>query len=242
MISSLKPCRGTAISPPRIWPGIWEEGMRRTFRMFMAIVSVVGAIGTLCASARADDQEPDIIRGQVTAVDAASIVVKTKDGASVSFGLPEGTAIFALSEGSFTKVDFGVYVGAVGVKLDEYSPIVRDSLSWLHQGYELRVIDEELRGIASGHKKWNLTPETIIAHGWVDDMEGRVISIKYGPTEIEETDVEIARDVQVHRMSLGDKSLIKVGAHVTAGAQKDADGKYVAVYIFAGKDGVVPHM
>jgi len=242
MISSLKPCGRAAISSRRIWPGIWEEGMRRTLRIFVAIVSVVGAIGALCASARADDQEPDVIRGQITAVDAASIVVKTKDGASVSIGLPESATIFALSEGSFTKVDFGVYVGAVGVKLDEYSPIVRDSLSWLHQGYELRVIDEELRGIASGHKKWNLTPATVIAHGWVDDMEGRVLSIKYGPTEQEETDVEIARDVQVYRMSLGDKGLIKAGAHIAAGAQKDANGKYVAVYVFAGKDGIVPHL
>jgi hypothetical protein len=71
-------------------------------------------------------------------------------------------------------------------------------------------------------------------------MEGRVLSIKYGPTEQEETDVEIARDKPVLKMGLGDKSLIKPGSRITVGAQKDAAGKYSAVYIFAGEDGIVP--
>ena len=133
-----------------------------------------------------------------------------------------------------------MYVGAVGVKLDQYSPIVRDSLSWLHEGFELRFVDDELRGIALGHRKWDLTPDTIMAHGWVDDIEDRVISIKYGPTEIEETDVEIGRGKPVFRMSLGDKALIKQGAHVFAGVRKGADGKSVAVFIIIGKDGSVP--
>src|SRR6266513_418453 len=55
---------------------------------------------------------------------------------------------------------------------------------------ELRIIDEKLRGIALGHRKWDLLPDSVIAHGWVDDMEERVMSIKYGPTEQEETDVQ----------------------------------------------------
>jgi hypothetical protein len=186
------------------------------------------------------EQEPDHLRGEITQVDGNAIVLRTADGKTERLALSDDLAVFRLEPGSFTRVDFGVYVGAVGVKLDEYSPIVRDSLSWLHKGYELRLIDEQLRGIASGHKKWSLTPETIIAHGWVDDIEGRVLSIKYGPTEEEETDVEIPRDVPVLKMTLGDKSLIKPGARVMAGAQRDASGKYVAVFIFAGADGVVP--
>ena len=155
-------------------------------------------------------------------------------------GIPDSLTIISLTKGRFTKVDFGTYVGSVAVKLNEYSPIVRDSLSWLHRGFELRVIEEELRGIAVGHKEWDLTSETIIAHGWVDDMEGRVISIKYGPTEEEETDVEVARDVPVLKMALGDKSLLKPGARVFAGGVNGADGKYEAAFVFAGEDGVIP--
>jgi hypothetical protein len=81
-----------------------------------------------------------------------------------------------------------------------------------------------------------------MSHGWVDDLEIRVLSIKYGPTEEEETDVDIPRDVPIHRMALGDKSLLQPGAHVFAGAQKDANDNYAAVFVLIGKDGVVPSM
>lgn len=190
--------------------------------------------------AERDAAEPDHIRGQVTKVDGSSITVKTGQGKTLSIGLRDDTTVISLTKGSFADVDFGVYVGAVAVKLDEYSPIVRDSAVWLHKGFELRIIDEKLRGIALGHKKWDLTPDSIISHGWVDDLEVRVLSIKWGPTDYDETDVEVPRDVPIHKMSLGDKSLIKPGARVFVGARKGSDGHYLALFVFVGKDGIVP--
>jgi hypothetical protein len=203
-------------------------------------VALIALVGVMALGSPARAQESDHIRGRITKVEISVIVVQTDDGKTVDLELADNLAIFSLTEGSFTKVEYGVYVGAVATRLDKYSPIVRDSLSWLHKGFELRIIDEKLRGIASGHKKWDLTSESIIAHGWVDDMEDRVISIKYGPTEEEETDVEVPRGAPVLKMSVGDKSQIALDAHVTAGVQKDADGRYQAVFIFVGKDGIVP--
>jgi hypothetical protein len=187
-----------------------------------------------------DAAEPDHIRGRVTLVEASLFAVKTGEGRTLRIGLHETTTVIGLSKGSFAEVDFGVYVGAVAVKLEEYSPIVRDSAVWLHKGFELRIIDDKLRGIALGHKKWDLTPDSIISHGWVDDLEIRVLSIKWGPTDYDETDVEVPRDVPVQKMSLGDKSLIQPGASVFVGAQKGSDGKYVALFVLVGKDGIVP--
>ncbi len=189
-----------------------------------------------------DPADPDHIRGQVVKVDGPSITVKTGEGKTLSIALRDDTTVISLAKGSFTEVDFGVYVGAVAVKLEEYSPIVRDSAVWLHKGFELRIIDDKLRGIALGHKKWDLTPDSIISHGWVDDLEVRVLSIKWGPTDYDETDVEVPRDAPVHRMSLGDKSLIKPGARVFIGAHKGSDGKYVAAFVMVGKDGIVPSL
>ena len=185
-------------------------------------------------------EEPDRIRGQIASVEDSSIVIRTGDGKKVRLKLMDYSSVLSLKKSSFTDVDFGVYVGSVSRKLDKYSPIVRDSLSWLHQGYELRVFDEELRGLALGHTKWDLTKESVMTHGWVDDLEIRVLSIKYGPTEEEETDVDISRDVPILRLSVGDRSLVKKGAHVFAGAQKGEDGDYVAVFIMVGGEGVVP--
>ncbi len=205
------------------------------------VISVVMATA-LCTSAIAQKSaEPDRFRGEIAAVEADALVVKTKDGKSTRVTLADSVAIFKLSKGSFTEVDFGTYVGAVSVKLGDeiYSPIRRDSLSWLYKGFELRIIDEALRGIAVGHSKWDLTADSVMTHGWVDDMEGRVISIKYGPTEEEETDVEISRDTPVYRMSNGDRTLLKPGSRVLAAAQKGG-GNYTAVFVFVGTDGAVP--
>jgi len=211
--------------------------IRTLWRLAAIAALLVSALG---APARGEEPEPDRIRGVITEVGNPSIVVKTRDGKDVRIEVPDNVSIFALSKGRFTDVDLGTYVGAVAVKMDEYSPIVRDSAVWLHKGFELRIIDDELRGIALGHKKWDLTPDSIISHGWVDDIEVRVISIKWGPTDYDETDVEVPRNAPVHRMSLGSKSLIKPGAHVFAGANKAADGRYVGVFLIIGKDGVVP--
>jgi hypothetical protein len=213
-----------------------------TFRPCHLGVIVAVLVATLGAVARAQDAELERIRGQISKVDASSIVVKAGDGKTVPLALSDNLSIFSLSKGSFTEVDFGVYVGAVAVRLDQYSPIVRDSAVWLHRGFELRIIDESLRGIALGEKKWDLKPESIMAHGWVDDIEDRVISIKWGPSDYDETDVEVPRGAPVLRMALGDKSLIRPGAHVFVGARKGDDGNYVAAFIFVGKDGIVPPM
>jgi hypothetical protein len=184
--------------------------------------------------------EPERVRGVLTQVDRSSIMLRTRDGQSVRIALAPNLAVFALSKASFTEIDFGTYVGAVSERMgDTYSPIYRDSLSWLHQGLELRIIDEALRGIAVGHTKWDLTKESVITHGWIDDIEDRVISIKYGPTDQDETDVEIGHNIPVLRMSMGDRALLKPGANVVAGVHKGPDGG-VAVFVFVGKDGVVP--
>ena len=184
--------------------------------------------------------EPERVRGNVVQVDASSMVIRVKDGRELRVSLAQNLAVFSLTRGSFADLDFGTYVGAVSERMgNTYSPIYRDSLSWLHRGIELRIIDESLRGIAVGHTKWDLTKESVITHGWVDDIEDRVISIKYGPTDQEETDVEVGRDIPVLKMSLGDRSLLKPGAHVVLGVHKGPDGG-VAVFVFVGKDGVVP--
>lgn len=190
------------------------------------------------------DTGPDHIRGLITSAEGSAIVVKTRDGRSLRLGISNATTVFGVSRGSFGDVTFGTYVGSVSEQLgdDIYSPIRRDSLSWLHKGYELRIFDEQLRGLAVGFMKWDLTHGSVMTHGWVDDIEERVLSIKYGPTDEEETDVEVSRDTPVHKLSLGDKSLLRSGARVFAGALKGPDGGYAAVFIFVGKDGAVPSM
>ena len=218
--------------------------MVRTLYRYALIASLVVLTLGMPVRAQNPEPDPDHIRGQVASVDGSSIVVKTAGGKTVRLGLSDKLTVLTLSKGSFLSLDFGTYVGSVAVRLDIASPIVkaipRDSANWLYQGYELRIIDEQLRGIAMGVKQWDLPDGSTMTHGWIDDIEGRVVSIKYGPTREEETDVLVSRDTPILKMSVGDRSQIKPGANVFVGGRKEAEGKYVAVFIFVGKDGIVP--
>jgi hypothetical protein len=209
---------------------------------FAGLATMLATPGRAQVLTQPSASEPERLRGHITQIDAGSITLKTRDGRTLSLALSEHTTFFGLAKGVFGELDLGIYVGSISEKLGEhiYSPIVRDSLSWLHKARELRIIDEKLRGIAVGHSKWDLTPASVMTHGWVDDLEERVISIKYGPTDEEETDVEVGRDIPILRMSLGERSLLKAGARIFAGAHKGAAGGYAAAFVFAGKDGVVP--
>lgn len=218
------------------------QRMLRLGAIAAVALAAIGAPARAQKIAEPKTGEPERIRGVVSSVDGAAIVVQARDGRTVRLQFPNEASVLGLTKASYTDAAFGTYVGAVSVRLGDnvYSPIVRDSLSWLHRGFELRIIDESLRGIALGHQKWDLTPDSVMTHGWVDDQEERVISIKFGPTEEEETDVEVPRDVPVLKMSLADRSLVKPGVRVFAGAQKGADGNYVAVFVVVGKDGLAP--
>src|SRR5258706_10487699 len=100
-----------------------------------AIAAVI--VPALGAPARAEEPEPDRIRGVISEVGNPSIVVKTRDGKDVRIEVPDNVSIFSLSKGRFTDVDLGTYVGAVAVKMDEYSPIVWVSGVFLLKGFEL---------------------------------------------------------------------------------------------------------
>ena len=196
--------------------------------------------------AHAEEAEPDHVRGQIQNVDGSSLTLKTSDGKSLRLAFAEKTGVFTLSKANYSSVDFGQYVGSVAIRLDLESPIVRatprETISWLYQCHEIRIIDEKLRGIAVGFKKWDFPKGSSVTHGWVDDMDSRVVSIKYGPTQDEESDVLVGKDAPVTRMSPGERGDVKAGAHAFIGAKKDADGKLGAVFVFVGKDGLVPSL
>lgn len=202
----------------------------------------LGGTAALCLPtfAVAQEGEPTHVRGQIAAVDAGSLTLRSGQ----RLALPERLAVFTLAKASYANLDFGLYVGSVAVRLDMQSPIVRatprETISWLYQGHEVRIIDERLRGIAVGFKPWDQPKGASMTHGWVDDMEARVISIKYGPTQDEESDVLVGKDIPVTRMSPGERTDLKPGAHAFIGVGKGADGKPSANFVFVGLDGLVP--
>ena len=100
-----------------------ERGMfgERWYSVVIASILVMA----LCIPARAQGEELEHIRGQIVSINGSAMVVKTGDDKEVPLDLPDQITVISLTTGSYTKIDFGIYVGAVAVKLNEYSPNVR---------------------------------------------------------------------------------------------------------------------
>ncbi len=196
-------------------------------------LAAIAMLATPVAPAVAQNALPDRIRGEIVSVDDASMIVNTRDNESVRLALSENVGVFTLTKAGFVDVEFGTYVGSVAVPMSD---------GWTWRALELRIIDEQLRGIALGHMDWDRAPESTMTHGWVDCIEWRILSIKYGPTDEEEKDVDIPRDVPILKMSLGDRSLLKPGTRIFAGANKNPDGEYTTVFVFTREDGGAPPM
>jgi hypothetical protein len=205
------------------------------------LLAAACALGPAPAS-RAADVEPDHFRGTIVSANDATLTLRTREGRVLRLAFPANADVFALGKASFEEITLGTYVGSVAITPPPGSPgaAPRSSLSLLYAAAELRIIDESLRGIALGYRGWDLRPDTIMAHGWVDDLEARVLSIKYGPTDSDETDVDVPANVPIQRMSVGHRGLVKPGAAVFAGARKGPNGRHVVEYVMVGRDGVTP--
>ena len=206
-----------------------EKGALSALRRAFFLISIFAVL--FSTPALAQNAAVQNIRGQIIGVQDSSISLKTRDGKSLRLKIPEQISIYRLSKAVFSDVNFGTYVGSVAVPLPD---------GWTYRALELRVLDEELRGLAIGHMNWDLSPESTMTHGWVDDLEVRILSIKYGPTDEEEKDVDVPYDVPITKMSLGDRSLLAQDVEVFAGAQKDGSGNSTALFILVGTESVLP--
>ena len=87
-------------------------------RWLSAVIASILVLA-LCIPARAQEEELEHIRGQIVSINGSVMVVKTGDDNEVPLDLPDQFTVISLTRGSYTKVDFGVYVGAVAIKLNE---------------------------------------------------------------------------------------------------------------------------
>jgi len=115
----------------------------------------------------------------ISEVGNPSIVVKTGDGKDVRIEVPDNSASFSLTRAAsptWISEPTSAQCGEDG----RIQPDREGSAVWLHKGFELRIIDDELRALPLGTEV-DLTPTSIIAHGW-DDI-GSVSSRSVGPTD-----------------------------------------------------------
>jgi hypothetical protein len=176
---------------------------------------------------------PTRIRGTVDKLDGQNLMVKSRDGQTLTIELAANVAVITLVKKSVADIKAGDYVASTGVKGTDGK---------IH-AVEVRIFPEAARGTGEGQYPWDLMPDSIMTNATVGKVDqapqGPVLHVTFKGTESEYT---VGPDVPVLANGPGDISLLKPGVAVFVIAVKHEDGKLTSARLYAEKDGVKPPM
>ncbi len=176
---------------------------------------------------------PTRVRGTVDKLDGQNLMVKSRDGQTLTIALAPNVTVSYLVKKSMADIKNGDYVASTGIKGTDGK---------VH-AIEVRIFPESLRGAGEGQYPWDLKPDTIMTNATVGTItkspQGDVVKVSYKGTESEYT---IDPTTPIFGTATGDTGLLKPGAAVFVIAQKQEDGKMTAARLYAEKDGIKPPM
>jgi hypothetical protein len=174
---------------------------------------------------------PTRIRGTVDKLDGQNLMVKSRDGQTLTIELAANVAVITLVKKSVADIKVGDYVASTGVKGTDGK---------IH-AVEVRIFPEAARGTGEGQYPWDLMPDSIMTNATVGKVDqapqGPVLHVTFKGTESEYT---VGPEVLAN--GPGDISLLKPGVAVFVIALKHEDGKLTSVRLYAEKDGIKPPM
>ena len=176
---------------------------------------------------------PTRIRGTVDKLDGQNLMVKSRDGQTVTIELAANVAVITLVKKSVADIKAGDYVASTGVKGTDGK---------IH-AVEVRIFPEAARGTGEGQYPWDLMPDSIMTNATVGKVDqapqGPLLHVTFKGAESEYT---VGPDVPVLANAPGDISLLKPGVAVFVIALKHEDGKLTSARLYAEKDGIKPPM
>ncbi len=176
---------------------------------------------------------PTRIRGTVDKLDGQNLMVKSRDGQTLTIELAANVAVITLVKKSIADIKAGDYVASTGIKGTDGK---------IH-AIEVRIFPEAARGTGEGQYPWDLMPDSIMTNATVGKVDqapqGPVLHVTFKGTESEYT---VGPDVPVLANGTGDISLLKPGVAVVVIALKHEDGKLTSARLYAEKDGIKPPM
>jgi hypothetical protein len=200
----------------------------------IALAAAVISLFTLQALAQtpAPDGTPTRVRGTVDKLDGQNLMVKSRDGQSVTVALAPDVEVLALEKKTLADIKPGDFVASTGVK---------DKDGKIH-AIEARIFP---KATPDGGRQfaWDLMPDSVMTNATVGTVtkaaQGAVLHVKFTGGESE---YSIGPEVPILTSATGDKSLLKPGAAVFVIALKKADGTVTSARLYAEKDGVKPPM
>jgi hypothetical protein len=202
-------------------------------KLSLLVLAVAGFVVMPALAQSPPQGTPIRIRGTVEKLDGHNLMVKSRDGQSLSITLADDVGVVYLVKKSMTDIKSGDFLASTGIK---------GSDGKIH-AIEVRIFPEALRGVGEGQYPWDLKPDSIMTNATAGQItkspEGNVVKVTYKGTESEYT---IDPTTPIFTYAQGDTSLLVPDAAVFVIAFKKDDGTLTAVRVTAEKDGIKPPM
>jgi hypothetical protein len=221
--------------------------------MRVATVSpLVLALFASVATAEQPAQQPEHVRGDITAVSGNTLRVKTRGGQEVAVALAPDVKVAAVKKADLDAIAEGVFVGTTAV------PQPDGSL----RAVEVHLFAESMRGTGEGFRPWDLQPNSTMTNATVARSEpqagppsggtmtsatvtgvgktggGRMLQLRYPGGE---KTVNVPANTPVVKLEPSDRSALRAGDHLFAIAARRPDGTLVAQRVTVG-EAVAPPM
>ncbi len=179
-------------------------------------------------------EPPRRVRGTIERIEGKRIAIKTREGAELTIQLKENAPVMAVVAASLSDIKPGLYIGVTG----------RPQPDGGQRALEVHIFPEAMRGLAEGHRPWDLEPASTMTNGsvaqQVKGVDGQKLKVQYKDGE---KSVEVAPNTQIVAFEPGSFPDLKPGVKVfIAAATKLPDGSFEAARIAFGKNGLAPPM
>jgi hypothetical protein len=200
-----------------------DDKMHKLLAGVIAVLSIV-AIPALA-------QEPKPVRGTIEKIDGPVLSIKEQGGAVVTVKLTDNAQVIGVVPGGLADIKVGDFVGIGAMPQPDGT----------QKAIQVTIFAPSQRGTGEGFRPWD-RPGSTMTNGTVDtavtSVNGHVLTVKYKGGEQKIT-VGDGANIRVYQP--GDKSELKVGAHVgITRPEKAPDGSLQAARINVGRNGAVP--
>ena len=201
--------------------------MRRTAAALLLTVFSLAAVAQAPAGA------PLRVRGTVQQLQGTALSVTTRGGEHLTVKLADNYTVTGVAKADVAEVRSGKYVGTTTVGERDGALVA----------LEVHIYPEAMRGVAEGHRDWDLRPQSKMTNANVAEVvrlgEDRVLTVTYKGGEKK---VLVPPDATIVKLTPTDRAALKAGCHVFAVAQRRPDGSLFAPRVYVGLEGQVPPM
>lgn len=202
-------------------------------RSTLFLVCILVAALTAPAFAQAPSGVPTPVRGTIEKFADHTVVVKARDGNSVTVTLAPNFTVRSIVAKSLDDIKPGDKVGITSIKDSDAA----------RQAIEIHILPASMPNARAMELPWDLRPGSLMTNAPVVQVsaaaQGRTIKVAVNGNELEMT---VPPGTPIVGYGPGDTSLLKPGTTVFVFARKQPDGALTAAGVTAEKNGVKPPM